>query len=179
MNERKKFISLLLIFSLVLLSGDMFAKERQGAVLLVQKKDGRQIKGELIVVKQHKLLLLDAETGADVSVDFKDIAVIRIVKKSKALAGATFGALAGGGIGAIVVPLIGKPAPIIFSSMAADKATILNGLFFGLLIGTVLGGAIGASEGTDKKIQIEEMSDSEIKEAMDKLRKKARIRDYK
>jgi len=33
--------------------------------------------------------------------------------------------------------------------------------------------------GTDKTIQIEGMSDSEIREAMDKLRKRARIRDYK
>ncbi len=36
-----------------------------------------------------------------------------------------------------------------------------------------------AASGIDKTIQIEGMSDLEIKEAMDKLRKKARVRDYK
>jgi hypothetical protein len=54
---------------------------------------------------------------------------------------------------------------------------------------TVVGGAaalgaffvapIGIVSGTDITIQIEGMSDLEIEEALEKLRKKARIRDYK
>ncbi len=179
MKKGKKFISLLLFFSLMMLSVNLYAKERRGAELIITKKDGQQIQGELITVKPNSLLLLDSGTGADESVDIKDIVVITIVKKSKALVGATFGAFAGGGIGAVVVPLIGKPAPVIFSSMAAEKKTILEGLFLGFIIGAVCGGLIGADEGTDKKILIEGMSDLEIKEAMDKLRKKARVRDYK
>ncbi len=154
------------------------SKERRGAKLIITKKGGRQVEGELITVKPNSLLLLNTE-GKDESIDIADIKVITIVKKSKALVGATFGAFAGGGIGAVVVPLIGKPAPVIFSSMAAEKKTILSGLFFGFIIGAVCGGLIGADEGTDKKILIEGMSDPEIKEAMNKLRKKARIRDYK
>ena len=63
--------------------------------------------------------------------------------------------------------------------MAAEEKTILGGLFFGFIIGAVCGGLIGADAGTDKKIQIEGMSDLEIRDAMDKLRKKARIRDYR
>jgi len=175
----KKFTALLLILSLVVLSGNLYAKERRGAKLIITKKDGEQIRGELITVKPNSLLLLDSGTGADESVDIKDIVVITIAKKSKALAGATFGSFAGGGIGAVVVPLIGKPAPVIFSSMAAEKKTILSGLFFGFIIGAVCGGLIGANEGTDKTILLEGMPDSEIRDALDKLRKKARIRDYK
>ena len=167
MKKNIMFVSLLLVFSLVILSGDMLAKGRRGAVLLIQKEDGRQTKGELIVVKKNTVLLLDSVTGADVSVDFRDIAAITIVKKSKTLVGATFGALAGGAIGTAVVPLIGKPSPIIFSSMFTKESTIVNGLLFGSIIGAVLGGAIGASEGIDKKIQIEGMSEVEINEAMD------------
>ncbi|NIO48576.1 MAG: hypothetical protein GTN73_03930 [Candidatus Aminicenantes bacterium] len=178
MKKGKIFLSLFLVFFLLALSGNLYAKKR-GAELEVQQKDGRQLTGELIAVKQNTLLLLDSETGADVSVDIKDIVAITIVKKSQALAGATFGALAGGGIGAIVGTLVGKPAPIILSSMAADKKTILRGLFFGSIIGVVCGGLAGAETGTDKRIQIEGMSDLKIKEAMDKLRKKARIPDYK
>jgi ABC-type lipoprotein release transport system permease subunit len=49
---------------------------------------------------------------------------------------------------------------------------------YGLIIGTV-GAIIGAVAGTDKTIQLEGMTDSEIQETLDKLRKKARIRDYK
>ena len=45
----------------------------------------------------------------------------------------------------------------------------------GLLAGAIVGGLFGI----DKKIQIEGMTDSEIQKTMDKLRKKARIRDYR
>ena len=45
--------------------------------------------------------------------------------------------------------------------------------------GVLLGGVVGGLFGKDKTIQIEGMSDLEIREALDKLRKKARIRDYK
>jgi len=47
------------------------------------------------------------------------------------------------------------------------------------LVGLILGGIAGLTSGTDKTIQIERMTDSEIREALEKLRKKARIRDYK
>lgn len=179
MKKGKKFIALFLVFSLMMLSANLYAKERRGVELIITKKDGQQTQGELITVKPNSLLLLDSGTGADESVDIKDIVVITIIKKSKALVGATFGAFAGGGIGAVVVPLIGKPAPVIFSSMAAEKKTILEGLFFGFIIGVVCGGLIGTDAGTDKKILIEGMTDLEIEEALDKLRKKARIRDYR
>jgi len=86
----KKFIALFLVFSLVMLSANLYAEERRGAKLIVTKKDGWQIEGELITVKPNSLLLLDME-GKDVSVGIKDIKVIRIVKKSKALLGAGIG----------------------------------------------------------------------------------------
>ena len=178
MKKGKEFIALFLVFSLVMLSANLYAKERRGAKLQITKKNRIQIAGELITVKPNSLLLLNTE-GKDVSVGISDIKVIRIVKKSKALVGATYGALAGGGTGAIVGALIGKPAPIILSSMGAEESTILDGIFFGFIIGAVCGGLIGADAGTDKKIQIEGKSELEISEALDKLRKKARIRDYK
>ena len=179
----KKFISLFLAFSLVTINCASFRttggkREKHGATLLIKKKDGRQIEGELITVKPNSLLLLNTE-GKDESIDIADIKVIRIVKKSQFWVGATFGSLTGGGIRAIVGALIEKPAPIILSSLAAEKKTILGGIFFGFIIGAVGGGLIGASEGTDKTIQIEGMSYLEIQEALEKLRKKARIRNYK
>ena len=179
MKKGKKFIALFFVFSLMMLSVNLYAKERRGAKLIVIKKNRQLIEGELITVKANSLLLLDSGTGADVSVDIKDIVVITIVKKSKTLVGATYGALAGGGTGAIVGTLIGKPAPIILSSMGAEESTILGGIFFGFIIGAVCGGLIGAYAGADKKILLEGMTDLEIREALDKLRKKARIRDYK
>jgi len=129
----KKFISLFLAFSLLMINCATLSRleekrekrKKQGANLIIQKINGQQVSGELITVKPNSLLLLNTE-GKDVSVDIKDIVVITIVKKSKALVGATFRSFAGGGIGAVVVPLIGKPAPVIFSSMAAEKKTIFG-----------------------------------------------------
>jgi hypothetical protein len=78
----KKFISLFLIFSLMMLSANLYAKERRGAKLIITKKDGHQIEGELITVKPNSLLLLDTE-GKDVSIDIKAIKVIKIRKNPR------------------------------------------------------------------------------------------------
>jgi hypothetical protein len=169
----KKFISLFLVFSLVMLSANLYAKERRGAKLIVTKKDGQLIEGELITVKPNSLLLLDTE-GKDVSIDIADIKVITIVKKSKVGKGALYGLLIGGVIGALEGIREGKDA-FIFSS---SELAAMGALVFGLL-GALLGAGVGAVAGTDKKIQIEGMSDLYIQATMDKLRKKARIRDYK
>jgi hypothetical protein len=169
----KKFISLFLVFSLLALSVNLYAKERRGAKLIITKKDGQQIEGELITVKPNSLLLLDTE-GKDVSIDIADIKVITIVKKSKVGKGALYGLLIGGVIGALEGIREGKDA-FIFSS---SELAAMGALVFGLL-GALLGAGIGAVAGTDKTIQIEGMTDSEIQAVMYKLRKKARIRDYK
>ncbi len=174
--KMKKLISLFLVFSLMMLSVNLYAKERRGATLIITKKDGQRIKGELITVKPNSLLLLDTE-GKDVSVDIADIRVIRVVKRSKLLLGAGLGLLIGAGLGALVGLSTDKD-PLFGERVDPNLVPIYWAAFFagpGLLIG----GFFGAAAGTDKKIQIVWMPDSKIQEKMDKLRKKARIRDYK
>jgi hypothetical protein len=165
----KKFIALFLIFSLVMLSTNLYAKERRGAKLIVAKKDGQQVQGELITVKPNSLLLLDTE-GKDVSIGIADIKVIRVKKKSK---GARTGFLIGGGLALIVG--LGQ----IGAEVHGFIPSFIDGLIFFALPGALIGAIIGAAAGKDKTIQIEGMNDSKIKEALDKLRKKARIRDFK
>jgi hypothetical protein len=159
---------LLLVFSLLTTSCATIKPtrtKRKGAELIVQKKDGQQVRGELITVKNSSLLLLDSE-GADVSIDIADIKVIRIVKKSKAILGASSGLLIGGGGAA----LLGQAA----SDTESPNVWILGALIFGGL-GLLIGAGTGALLGIDKIIQIEGKSDSEIKEILEKLSKKARI----
>jgi hypothetical protein len=179
----KKFISLFLIFSLMSISCTFLTRQRQkrleyskeqkqGDVVKIQKKDGNQIKGELIAVKQDSLLLLDAE-GKDTSVDIMDIRVIWI-KKSKIGKGAIYGALWGGLPVAASVGIISATLPGI---VELSQCIIMVGGAAGL--GAFIGAVFGTVTGTDKTILLEGMSDSEIQETMDKLRKKARIRDYK
>jgi len=160
----KKFTAFLLIFSLMMLSANLYAKEKRGAKLLITKKDGQQIKGELITVKPNSLLLLDTE-GKDVSIDIEDIKVIRIVKKLGVMWGALGGLLGGGMVG----------GAFFWWFPGSLHMVVLAGAAFGAIIS----GIVGAFARADKKIQIEGMTDSEIQKTLDKLSKKARIRDYK
>ena len=172
----KKFISLFLIFSLMILSVNLYAKERRGAKLIVTKLDGQLIKGELITVKPNSLLLLDTE-GKDVSVGIEDIKVIKIAEKLGVAWGALVGLLGGAGFGAYFAGMwsfVLKASWGEASSLMAKWGAICAP--FGAIIGAILGDLLLK---VSKTIQIEGKSDTEIQEAMDKLRKKARIRDYK
>jgi len=177
----KKFISLFLTFSLMAISCTTMTTQRQkrfesskerkhGAKLIITKKNGYQTEGELITVKPNSLLLLSI-TGRDMSVGIADIKVIRIVKKSKALLAAGLGFLTGAAVGAAVG---GQLSEAWWWEHGTEICAVIGGFAFG-----ILGGFIVSSAGKDKIIQIEGTSDLEIEEALEKLRKKARIRDYK
>ncbi len=169
----KKLIALFLIFSLVMLSANLYAKERRGAKLIITKKDGQLIKGELITVKPNSLLLLDTE-GKDVSVDIADIEVITIVKKSKVWTGAGLGALIGGGVAALCNELFWKANG---EQYMKHIITAFVGVIGGAA-GGLIGALVGARAGTDKTIQIEGRPDLEIRETLEYLGKKARVPDY-
>jgi len=172
----KKFISLFLVFLLMMLFVNLHAKERRGATLIITKKYGQQIKGELIAVKPNSLLLLNTE-GKDVSIDIADIKVIRVLRKSKLLLGAGLGLLIGAGLGALfglssdVDPLGG------YGVKAGTNAIYWAPVF--AAPGLLIGGIFGFGSGIDKTIQIEGRHPSSIEFILKKLRKKARIRDYK
>jgi len=170
--KRNKLVSLFLVFFLLTISGNLYAK-KQGAKLIIMKKDGQLIEGELITVKPNSLLLLNTE-GRDVSVDIADIKVIRVMKRSKLWTGAGLGALIGGGGTALYTHLFFK------ENHESDLKYIFTALYglIGGAAGALAGGFIGASAGRDKTIQIEGRPDSEIRETLEYLGKKARVPDY-
>ncbi len=55
MKKSKKFVALFLVFSLVFLYANLFAKEKRGALLVITKMGGEQISGELITVKKNSV----------------------------------------------------------------------------------------------------------------------------
>ncbi len=57
-------------------------KQKHGNKLIVQKRDGQEIRGELIAVKHNSLLVLEFESAAEVSIEIIDIKVIKVIKKS-------------------------------------------------------------------------------------------------
>ena len=167
----KKFIALLLIFSLMMLSVNLYAKKK-GVEVIVTKKNGLQIRGELITVKKDSLLLLFARR-MDVSVGIEEIEVITIVKKSTFWKGPVLGLLIGAGIGVIMGRKLGEE-----TGGGVAEWALLGGAVFGVA-GYLLGEILGPKKGKDKIIQVEGMTDLEISDTLDYLRKKARIRDYK
>jgi hypothetical protein len=166
----KKFISLLLVFSVIALSTPLSAKEKKGADLIIQKTDGTQVRGELIAVKENSFLLIERDSGADVTVDIGEVYEIRIVKASKVLRRAGTGTLIGAGIGGIIGAANDEPG--WFQGLATGIGVII-----GALVGLIAGVIVGVGEGVDESIQIEGKSDSEIQEILEKLRKKARIKN--
>ena len=151
----------ILVFPLIL-----EAKERRGADLEVVKKEGQRVRGELITIKDCSLLILDTQ-GKDITVHFRDIRVITVLKKSKFWLGA--------GIGFLTVA-----AYTIYD--ISDEGFALKGyisypVMFGS-IGAIIGGLIGVALSIDKTIQIEGQSEEKIKVIMNDLRKKARVPDY-
>ena len=183
----KKLVSLFLVLSLTTVGCATLGMRRQerfelpqkgrGAKVIITKTDGQQIKGELIAVKPNSLLLSGFPEPV-VSVGIADIRAVRIVKKSKSSLGAGIGGAIGGGIG-------------LYKIVSACKAEDADGSFYSyfllgslvvpaaMIVGGAIGGGIGALVRGDDVIYLTGMTDSEIQEALDKLRKKARIRDYK
>ena len=172
----RKAISLVLVFSILLLSGNLFAKERKGADLIIQKTDGTGVRGELIAVKQSSLLLMERETGADVTVDIEGIKIMRIVKKST-WKRVKKGFLMWGGIGTLVSTAAGAAAWGIEISSLNDVMFFLKLFVTWGGIGALIGLVSGAVAGTDKTIIFKGKSESEIQEILEKLRKKARVRN--
>ena len=166
----KKFISLLLVFSVLALSMPLTAKERKGADLIIQKTDGTQVRGELIAVKQTSLLLMERESGADVTIDIEEVSVIRIVKKSKALLGGGLGLLVFGGT-SFGVALIRGDFDVQEPEVALAICAIIGG------IGALIGGLMGFAAGRDEKIQFEGKAKVQIQSYLERLRKKARVRN--
>lgn len=173
----KKFITCFLILSILSLCGNIYAGEKRGVDLLIQKKDSQQIRGELIAVKNDSLLLKDTESGADVSVIMNHVKAITIVKESKTLVGIGVGFLVGAGVG-MLIGLIGWELFNWAPSDTKTKYRIVGAAGgAGGMIGALVGGTTGANQ--SETIQIEGKSANEINDILEELRKKARISDFK
>ena len=169
----KKRIALLLAFSILAFSGNLYA-DKKGADLIIQKTDGMQVRGELIAVKKSSILLLERYSGSDVSVDVTDIQRI-ITKKSKPLLGASLGFLTGVGLGALGTE-IGWNAWSWAPYDTKTKYRIMAGV--GVICG-LLGALIGVAIASDSEtFEFEGRSDPEINKTLEYLREYARIPEF-
>jgi hypothetical protein len=139
----KKSAMVLLIIALMGGFGALWAKERRGAQLVIELKNGGLLAAELISVQNRSLSLLDAQGKAG-ACDVAQIMKIRIVRKSKAKTGAIIGFLAGGVVSGVLGAKIAEQ----------DNADSVGGFFIlGGIGGAINGGigfGLGAALGRDK-----------------------------
>jgi hypothetical protein len=197
----RKFMSLFLVFSLLTINCAYLnrveekreRKSRKGARLVIEKMDGQQITGELIAVKKKTLLLIDSKAEIDISIDVRKIKFIKVRRKSKVLKGMGIGLSVGGVSGMLIgatknidgddekIPFFLKIIfPFLFFIPNPERArNSVSGFLIGGGAGLLAGTILGVVAEKNSHIQIEGMSDLKIQETLDKLRKKARVRDYK
>jgi len=168
-----KRLSVPVLMCILVFPPSLTAKERKGADLLIERLDGKQVRGELIAVKNTALLLMERDSGADVSAAVEDIKAIRVVKKSKALQGAGYGFL----ISAAGLSALAWASDEEYFLDPEGGGPLVLFPFFGIP-GLLVGSVIGAIMGTDKTIRFAGESDSRIRENLEYLRSKARMPDY-
>ena len=162
------------LFFFVLLTS-LDAGTKRGAEIVVQKSDGNQIHGELIAVKKTSLLLLERDSGADVSVDVKEVEIVHVLKGPKTGLGAISGLLVGGVVG---VAATGKSKDCGQCPSSSTRNIIGGALVGG--VGALIGALIGASSGRGNEIIIlKGLPQEEIDRKMEEMRTKARIKNLR
>jgi hypothetical protein len=152
--------------------------EKPGAILVVQKKDGQTIKGELLSVQNGMLNLLIYENATKVDVHLNEVRSLSIEKKGAFLKGLGIGVLSGAVTGALLGFLSGDDKPenmwAIFSLSAGQKA-LVGGICLGV-VGGAVGGIAGALKGANESITLDGMSPEKLGRVEAKLASRARYR---
>ncbi len=160
----RQIITTVLLFLLVLRPGISMSRDDRGAYLVVTLKDGQEVEGELLAVKQDSLLVLKRIPEEGVSIALVDIGKVKIAKKPKILLGGAAGFLAGAGIGA----LWGRS-----HAVDEDVGVFFGGVIFGG-IGTVIGLVAGAVAGLDPVIVLAGRPEPEVRFVLSRLSRMSR-----
>jgi len=149
---------------------------RRGAVLRVQRTDQSVAEGELVAVRDTKLILVDS-SSRDLTIDINEVNLIIIDKQAHPWLGAVLGMVLGGIVGVAVAPSESVeefgdiPSSVIEGTMSKTGYGLAGALAEG-----ILGGVLGAALGSDSQIAVTKMSLEERERLLIKLRSKARIR---
>jgi hypothetical protein len=175
-SQRKGILreSLTVILVLALFAPVLEAKERRGARLVVTKKDGTVVQGELLVVKGEDLILMDGSTSEGITESLQEIQTIKVIKKSKLLKGLGIGFLVGAVPGALVGASKGQENPGLLEFTPGGGA-VAGAIVFGTL-GALIGGVVGVIAGIDQNITIKNTSSQETTRVGGLLRRLARDR---
>ena len=158
------------ILSLAFLAPVLGAKEKRGAELVISKKDGAVVKGELLAVKEEDLIIMDESTPGGVTVSLKDARSVKVVKHGQTVL-VLGSAFIGGAIGAATgyATQTGQHG-LLAGYLKGPAAGIGAG------IGVLAGALVGAMIGSDKTLKIANADPGSIRSVIDQLRPLARDR---
>ena len=164
-------------FILCLFSAGLSYAEKRGANVIVTLKDRPPAGGELVAVWEDSLVLLESNSQADLTIDFREIKSVQIVRNSKSSLGLVCGGAVGLGISAAILdPHDNSGEGGFWSGFRNGMAR--KGKAVGLVLGTaVLGAVIGKAIGEDTIIVVQGNPPLTVKKILWKLRPKARMPD--
>lgn len=167
-----------LAFSLGVFPARLFCDEKQGANIIVNLIDRPPAGGELLAVREDSLILMDTNLKTGLTIDFRDIKSVQIIRKSQVFLGMLGGFAAGLAIGSGAkkdLTLNTSHYKMFGPSQATiHKWTNTAVISLGMTaVGALIGGVIGA----DKTIIVRGNSPLKVKEILWKLRSKAKMPD--
>ena len=168
---------LTVVLVLALLAPALGVKERREAQVIVTKRDGTVVQGELLAVRDANVIIMDRSTSGGITVGLQEIQEVKVVRSSKVLKKMGKGFLFGGLIGAGLGFLAWDPDAEGFVLQANTRAgnAMLGAIVVGV-VGTMIGGIAGGFSGIDKKITIHSATPEDISRLVVQLRPLARER---
>ena len=173
----RKFSALFGVLLLATVSSHLLAKERRGADSIIVKKSAQTVRGELIAVKDHSILILDSVTKSDISVEITDMLSlsVKVANKKSPWPTAALGFLALGGLGALVGRELGKSEG---SLIDFETAFTIGGAAIGGIVGGG-GGYLSAKKKRQEVYNFQGKSPEEILTILARLRTYARVPGYR
>lgn len=164
----KKIVVMTLIFVMCIVLAHQpltAAKERRGSTVEVTMTDGRTVKGELLAVKPDALLIYNQDAGQGKNLDLRQVVQVKVIKKSKILAGLGIGLGLGLGI------LIGTGCKELNCESYLEMRKILL-----LPVFSLIGVMIGA-EASFRRFDIAEAPSLAVPKKLERLKRYAREQD--
>jgi len=143
------------------------AKGRRGSTIELLMIDGRLIKGELLAVKGHDLILFDSFRRQGCTVAIERVAHVKLKKRSKALSGMAIGFIGGLGAGTLIAR----------SRHGGEGYEQTGAALLGLMCwggATLIGSLAGAVRGRPEEMQVIGGESVPLAACLQRLRRHAR-----
>ena len=177
-----QFLVMLLVFSFITGEYTFAKKQKKGAWIFVTKVSGKQVSGELLVVKEDSILITYNSSGQWEKVELNEILKVRIIKRSKSLLGIGIGVVAGALLGGVLGYADGNdqydPNRSMFQLVRTASEKAQWGAIGGGLLGGMIGGIVGLIMGIDEKFNLTGEKLIEKKKFLKYLRKYAYDKNY-